>query len=51
MQRCNREPTLNEALADPLVRTIMAAYRVDPRELAKRLGALAEKLRQRQRRS
>lgn len=51
MQRCNREPTLTEALADPLVRTIMAADGVDPRELAKHLGALAEKLRERARRS
>ena len=49
MQRCRREPTLNEALADPLVRTIMAADGVDPQDLQKNLDALAEKLRERER--
>jgi hypothetical protein len=47
MKRCDYEPSLAEALADPLVQRLMAADRVDPRALARNLGALAEKLRAR----
>lgn len=33
MARWAPEPTLSELLADPLVQTVMKAYRVDPKEL------------------
>ncbi|MDB5601148.1 MAG: hypothetical protein JWN71_3192 [Xanthobacteraceae bacterium] len=33
MARWAPEPTLSELLADPLVQTVMQAYRVDPDEL------------------
>jgi hypothetical protein len=39
-----RDPNLNEALADPLVRAVMAADGVDPRKLAAELRALAARL-------
>jgi len=47
MHRCNREPTLHEALADPLVRALMVADGVDPNDLERRLGAVARRGRQR----
>ena len=37
-----RELTLTEALSDPLVRTVMAADGVDPRELAVAMSAMAQ---------
>jgi hypothetical protein len=37
-------PTLSEALADPLVRAVMAADGVDPRQLAAELRAVAARL-------
>ena len=39
-----RDPSLNEALADPVVRAVMAADGVDPRKLAAELRALAARL-------
>ena len=36
---CYPEPTVHEALSDPLIRVLMAADGVDPRQLA---GALQE---------
>lgn len=39
-----REPTLREALADPLVRTLMRADRVDPAELEAMLTETARHL-------
>ena len=47
MMRCHYEPTLTEALADPLVRALMAADGVDPNDLERRLGAVARRVRQR----
>ncbi|HML12697.1 MAG TPA: hypothetical protein VK456_05290 [Xanthobacteraceae bacterium] len=41
---CRYDPTLNEALADPLVRAVMAADGVDPRQLGAELRALAARL-------
>ena len=41
---CPRDPSLSEALADPLVRAIMAADGVDPRQLAAELRAVAAQL-------
>lgn len=38
------EPPLGEALADPVVRTMMRADRVDPQELERKLRAMARKL-------
>jgi hypothetical protein len=38
------EPALGEALADPVVRTLMRADRVDPQELERKLRAMARKL-------
>jgi hypothetical protein len=45
MQRPFNELTLTNVLTDPLVRTVMAADRVDPRELAAMLAAVAQSLR------
>ncbi len=39
-----RDITLNEALADPLVRAMMAADRVDPTRLAAELAETARRL-------
>ena len=41
---CQFEPTLADALADPLVRAVMAADRVDPEKLAGCLGLVAERI-------
>lgn len=38
------EPPLGEALADPVVRTMMRADHVDPRDLERNLRAMARKL-------
>jgi hypothetical protein len=45
MQRSYNELTLSNALSDPMVRTVMAADRVDPQELAAMLAAIASTLR------
>jgi hypothetical protein len=47
MPPCQFEPTLAEALADPLVQAVMAADGVDPEKLAGCLGAVAERIRER----
>jgi len=39
-----RDMSLAEALADPLIRTVMAADRVDPARLAAELGETARRL-------
>ena len=39
-----RDMSLHEALADPLIRAVMAADRVDPRRLAAELGETARRL-------
>ena len=44
MNLYRRDPSLNEALADPLVRAVMAADGVDPRQLAAELRAIAARL-------
>jgi hypothetical protein len=44
MIQCGYDPTLSEALADPLVRAVMAADGVDPRRLAADLRAVAAQL-------
>jgi hypothetical protein len=41
--RC-RDMSLREALADPLIRAVMAADRVDPARLARELGETAQRL-------
>lgn len=48
MSRCYPEPTLYEALSDPLIRVLMAADRVDPRQLAGALRDMAGHLARRQ---
>ena len=40
----NKEPRLDEALADPVVRIMMRADRVDPKELERNLRHMARKL-------
>jgi hypothetical protein len=45
MSRCHREPTLTEALADPLIRTLMQADGVDPEQLEASLKATARQIR------
>jgi hypothetical protein len=47
MSACHFELTLTEALADPLVQAVMAADGVDPEKLANCLGAVAERIRER----
>jgi hypothetical protein len=47
MNGCRKELTLPEALADPLVRAIMKADRVNPGKLEAYLCALGERLRER----
>ena len=44
MNPCGYDPSLTEALADPLVRAVMAADGVDPRQLAAELRAVAAQL-------
>jgi hypothetical protein len=44
VNKSRREMTLTDALSDPLIRTVMAADGVDPRELAAVLHAMAGKL-------
>jgi hypothetical protein len=44
MSRCYPEPNLSEALADPLIRSLMQADRVDPRELSLSLSEIARTL-------
>jgi hypothetical protein len=39
-----RDMSLREALADPLIRAVMAADRVDPARLALELGETARRL-------
>jgi hypothetical protein len=39
-----RDMSLREALADPLIRAVMAADRVDPARLAAELGETARRL-------
>jgi len=39
-----RDMSLHEALADPLIRAVMAADRVDPARLAVELGETARRL-------
>ena len=39
-----RDMSLHEALADPLIRAVMAADRVDPARLAIELGETARRL-------
>ena len=38
---CSSDPTLRETLADPLIRTVMAADRVDPQRLEAQLKGVA----------
>jgi hypothetical protein len=44
MNPCGCDPSLNEALADPMVRAVMAADGVDPGKLAAELRAIAATL-------
>lgn len=44
MVECNGELELRDALADPIVRTIMNADHVDPQELAASLRETARKV-------
>jgi hypothetical protein len=44
MNPCGCNPSLAEALADPMVRAVMAADGVDPRKLAAELRAIAATL-------
>jgi hypothetical protein len=41
---CHREPTLKEALSDPLIHAVMAADGVDATELEALLTSVARKL-------
>lgn len=43
MSRCYREPTVTEALADPLIRLVMKADGVDPDTLGASLKETAAK--------
>jgi hypothetical protein len=45
MKRSAFELTLTNMLADPMVRTVMAADHVDPQELAAMLTSVAQTLR------
>jgi hypothetical protein len=47
MTACPQELTLREALADPLVRALMKADRVNPGKLEACLSAVGERLRER----
>ena len=44
MKHAGQELTLTNMLTDPIVRTLMAADRVDPQELAAMLAGIAETL-------
>ena len=44
MMHCYREPTLEELLSDPIVRTVMQSDAVDPLELDDLLTEVARKL-------
>jgi hypothetical protein len=44
MKQSSYELTLTNVLADPMIRTVMAADRVDPHELATMLAAMAQTL-------
>jgi hypothetical protein len=48
---CKTEPALRDALADPIIRTIMEADRVDPRALEASLRETARKVSSRSRNS
>lgn len=50
MARCYREPTVSEALADPLIRLVMKADGVDADELGAALTRTAAELSRRPRR-
>ena len=45
MKHAGQELTLTNMLTDPIVRTVMAADRVDPQELTAMLADIAETLR------
>jgi len=47
MDCCHGEPGLSEALADPIIRTIMSADHVDPETLEASLRKTARKVAQR----
>jgi hypothetical protein len=49
MTPCFPESSLSEALSDPLIRAVMAADRVDPRELESGLRDIARQLDSRRR--
>lgn len=48
MSSCRREITLPEALADPMVRALMKADRVNPGKLEACLSAVGDRLRKRE---
>jgi hypothetical protein len=45
MRWCDREPTLEDILSDPIVRVVMAADRVDVQKLEAALREIAVSLR------
>jgi hypothetical protein len=47
MKACRQELTLREVLADPMIRALMSADRVNPGKLEACLNALSERLRRR----
>jgi hypothetical protein len=47
MKPCRQELTLREVLADPMIRALMSADRVNPGKLEACLNALSERLRRR----
>ena len=49
MPPCFPESNISQTLSDPLIRSVMAADRVDPRELEARLNAIARTLASRRR--
>jgi hypothetical protein len=44
MYGCHDEPSLSDALSDPIIQTIMSADRVDPQTLEADLRATARKV-------
>jgi hypothetical protein len=46
MYGCHNEPSLSDALADPIVQIIMSADRVDPQALELSLRATAKRVAQ-----
>ena len=44
MNRSHREPTLDEILSDSIVKALMEADKIDPRELAATLRQVGRKL-------